>query len=104
LFQRKKTEFYFNLILGHRSHHEKQKPILQIETGGPPKIIVFNLMKELGYIQYGVYKNKLIRNFPEEIESGDYIFIHGSSEIKIANNLMNSNSDLYPNLQHVKGE
>jgi FkbM family methyltransferase len=68
---------------------EKQKPILQIETGGTHKIVVFNLMKELGYIQYSVYKNKLIRNFPDEIEVGDYIFIHGSSEMKIVNNLKN---------------
>ena len=66
---------------------EKQKPILQIETWGTHKTVVFDLMKELDYIEYRVYKNKMIKNLPEDIEPGDYLFIHSSSEVKIINDL-----------------
>lgn len=58
----------------------KFKPILQIETAYPQKEIVFALMTELGYVQYGVYKNKLVKNLSEEVESGDYLFVHQSKE------------------------
>lgn len=70
---------------------EKQKPILQIETWGTHKTVVFNLMKELGYVEYRVHKNKIIKNLPEDIEPGDYLFIHSSSETKIISELKKIN-------------
>ena len=66
---------------------EKHKPILQIETWGSHKAVVFDLMKKSGYIQYRVYKNKIAKNLPEEIEPGDFLFIHKNSESKIINEL-----------------
>ena len=61
----------------------KFKPILQVETGGSQKDVVFNLMFDLGYVQYSVYKNKIVKDFSNEIESGDYLFIHKSKEDSI---------------------
>jgi hypothetical protein len=40
-------------------------------------------MQSLGYVQYGVYKNKLVKNMNDDIEAGDYLFIHESSETEI---------------------
>ena len=62
---------------------DKFKPILQVETGGSHKQVVFNLMFDLGYVQYSVYKNKIVKDFSNEIESGDYLFIHKSKEDSI---------------------
>jgi len=59
---------------------DKFKPMLQIETGGKAKNIIFEMMTELGYMQYSVYKTKLVKDFSNEIESGDYLFIHESKE------------------------
>src|ERR1043165_371689 len=66
---------------------EKQKPILQIETWGTHKTVVFELMKRLGYEEYRVYKNKMVKNLPEDIEPGDYLFIHNSYETNILSDL-----------------
>ena len=70
---------------------EKHKPILQVETWGSHKAVVFDLMEKLGYIQYRVYKNKIVKNLPEEIEPGDFLFIHKSSENKIISELKKNN-------------
>ena len=69
----------------------KHKPILQVETWGKHKKAVFDLMKELGYEEYRVYKNKMIKNLPEDIEPSDYLFIHNSSETKIISELKKIN-------------
>ena len=63
------------------------KPLLQIETWGSHKQVVFKLMEELGYIQYSVYKNKIVRNFNDNIEPGDYLFVHSSKEMDLINKL-----------------
>jgi FkbM family methyltransferase len=60
------------------------RPIIQVETWGTQQAVVFKLMSDLGYVRYGVYKNKIIKDLPQGLESGDDIFIHSSAE----NNLM----------------
>jgi hypothetical protein len=70
---------------------EKYRPILQVETWGTHKEKVFLLMQSLGYVQYGVYKNKLVKNMTDDIEAGDYLFIHESSETEIIRNLKTIN-------------
>jgi FkbM family methyltransferase len=62
---------------------DKFKPILQVETDGKAKKIIFDMMTELGYIQYSVYKNKMVKNFSNKIESGDYLFIHSDTEKEV---------------------
>lgn len=57
----------------------KHKPIIQIETWGTHKEVIFRLMQELEYIRFGVEHNKLIRELPESEGSSDYIFIHQSA-------------------------
>ena len=68
---------------------EKFKPILQVETSGAPQKVVFDLMLELGYIQYSVYKGQLVKNFSHEIETGDYLFIHSTKENELINLISN---------------
>ena len=46
---------------------EKYKPILQIETWGTHKEVVFALMEKLSYTRYSVYKNKLVKEFDDSI-------------------------------------
>lgn len=70
---------------------DKFKPMLQVETGGSHKDVVFNLMFELGYVQYSVYKNKIVKDFSNEIESGDYLFIHKSKEHSILDRMKKMN-------------
>lgn len=70
---------------------EKHKPIMQIETSGNPKIKVLKLMEELGYIQYNIYKSKIVKNLPDDIEPGDCLFIHSSSEMEIISKLTKIN-------------
>ena len=70
---------------------EKHKPILQIETWGTQKKVVFELMEKSGYTQYRVYKHKMVKNLPEEIEPGDYLFIHLGAESEIISKLKNNN-------------
>ena len=62
---------------------DKFKPILQVETDGKAKKIIFDMMTELGYVQYSVYKNKMVKNFSNKIESGDYLFIHSDTEKEV---------------------
>lgn len=62
----------------------KHKPIIQVETN---KEIIFEIMKELGYNQYSVYKDKLVKNFSNEIEEGDYLFIHSDEDESIVSKL-----------------
>ncbi len=61
-------------------HH---KPVIQIETSGSHKLVVFNLLKELGYTQYGLFRQKLIMDFQDESEHGDYLFIHHLKKVKL---------------------
>jgi FkbM family methyltransferase len=70
---------------------EKYKPVVQIETSGAPKIKVFELMEGLGYVRFTVYKNKIAKDIPDDIEPGDYLFIHGSSEEEIFQRLTDKN-------------
>jgi FkbM family methyltransferase len=70
---------------------ERHKPILQIETWGTHKQVVFMLMDKLCYTRYSVYKNKLIKEFDNSIEPGDYLFIHKSKEAGILNKLKEIN-------------
>jgi hypothetical protein len=67
------------------------KPVLQVETWGTHKEKVFYLMQTLGYVQYGVYKNKLVKNLSDEIEAGDYLFIHESAQEEIIKKLKAKN-------------
>lgn len=62
----------------------KHKPIVQVETN---KEIIFEMMKELGYNQYSVYQNKLVKDFSNDIEDGDYLFIHSDVDQKIISEL-----------------
>jgi FkbM family methyltransferase len=66
---------------------EKHQPLLQVETNGPGKEVVFSFMESLGYVQYGLSKNELIKNFADEVESGDYLFIHAHQEQSVLNSL-----------------
>jgi FkbM family methyltransferase len=70
---------------------QKHKPILQVETWGTHKPVVFKLMEELDFIQYSVYQDKLVKNFDNSIEIGDYLFIHRSKEMDIINRLKKIN-------------
>ncbi len=77
-------EFVFPEIRGIL---EKHKPLIQIETGGTQKVVIDKLMFELGYVQYSVYQNKLVKNLPDGAESGDYLFIHSSAESTVLKSL-----------------
>jgi FkbM family methyltransferase len=61
---------------------KKHKPILQVETWGVHKEIVFNFMKKLGYTRYGLSKRKLIKNLSDDYE---FLFVHKSSEKSFLN-------------------
>lgn len=65
---------------------EQHKPILQVETWGEHKSVVFAFLSSIGYAQYGIVKNKLVKNTENEFE-GDYIFIHQSKEEAVVNKL-----------------
>lgn len=69
----------------------KHKPMIQVETVGSHKIIIFNLMKELGYIQYGLREQKIVKDFQDELECGDFLFIHSSKEKNILSKLKTLN-------------
>ncbi|MEO5905221.1 MAG: FkbM family methyltransferase [Saprospiraceae bacterium] len=62
---------------------KEHKPLIQIETGGSHKFVIFALLKELGYTQYGLFQQKLIKDFQDETEQGDYLFIHHVAEVKL---------------------
>jgi hypothetical protein len=66
---------------------EKHKPLIQVETWGTHKEKVFDLMQGLGYVQYGLYKTKLIKNLSDDVEAGDYLFIQESSQTEIIKKL-----------------
>ena len=69
----------------------RNKPVLQIETWGSHRPVVFKLMEELGYVQYSVYKNKVVKNFNDDIEPGDFLFIHSSREMDLIDKLKKEN-------------
>jgi FkbM family methyltransferase len=66
---------------------DKHKPILQIETSGDQKKVIVDLMDSLGYNQFSLHKNKLIKNTPDSIATGDYLFIHSSKTNEIIDKL-----------------
>jgi FkbM family methyltransferase len=70
---------------------EKYKPIVQIETSGTPKIKVFELMRGQGYSRFTIYKNKIAKDIPDDVEPGDYLFIHTNSESEIIQKLADMN-------------
>ncbi|MBK7763020.1 MAG: FkbM family methyltransferase [Bacteroidetes bacterium] len=65
----------------------KHQPILQIESWGKHLEVVEAMMKDLGYSMHSVYKNKLIENFDNNIEHGDYIFLPAGRKSDILSNL-----------------
>ncbi len=69
----------------------KHKPMVQIEIWGSQNTTVFDLLTDMGYSCYGLYRNKLIKDFKDEVEQGDYLFIHGSKEASVINSLKKQN-------------
>jgi FkbM family methyltransferase len=65
----------------------KHLPLIQIETSGSSQIVIFDLMEDLGYQQYCVFRGKLVKNFTNEIDPGDYLFVHLSKEMELINKL-----------------
>ena len=57
----------------------KHKPILQVETWGPHKKVIDELMQELGYNKYSLEEGKLVQLPGDGDASGDYVFIHPES-------------------------
>lgn len=62
---------------------KKHKPIIQVETSGKQKTVIFNLMNDLGYVSYYIQNNHLVKYLPESPNDGDYIFIYKKLEDKI---------------------
>lgn len=65
------------------------KPIIQVETWGTHIVPVHALMQELGYVEYRIYQNKLVKDMPADFEFGDsdYLFIHSSAEAALVQKL-----------------
>ena len=69
-----------SLFLSQANGQGENSKLLFPGSKGKAKNIIFDMMTELGYVQYSVYKTKLVKDFSNEIESGDYLFIHESKE------------------------
>ncbi len=54
---------------------EQQKPLLQIETTGENKLLIQNMLEEIGYTCFSLYQGKLIKNLPDHLHYGDYLFV-----------------------------
>jgi FkbM family methyltransferase len=67
----------------------KHRPIIQVETWGTHIVPVHALMQELGYIEYRIYQNKMVKDMPAGFEFGDsdYLFIHNSAEAALVQKL-----------------
>ena len=65
----------------------KHQPILQIETWGTHLSVVFQMMEDLHYQRYCVYKGKMIKDFDSKIEYGDYLFLPEARESEIVSRL-----------------
>ena len=61
----------------------KFKPIVQIELDGEHKQSIIDLFLEVGYVLYGVYDGKLIKDFSNITEEGDLLFIHSTKEKEV---------------------
>lgn len=55
---------------------EKHRPVIQVETWGGHRAIVFNLLLGLGYEPYGLVKNILTNKIDLDNYDCDFIFIH----------------------------
>ncbi|HNB81001.1 MAG TPA: FkbM family methyltransferase [Chitinophagaceae bacterium] len=66
---------------------EKHQPVLQIESWGKHLEVVQQMMNELNYRRYSVYKGKLILEFDNDIEHGDYLFLPSGKEATILQTL-----------------
>jgi FkbM family methyltransferase len=69
----------------------KHLPLVQIETSGESQIVIFNLMNELGYNMYCVFRGKLVKDFPNDIDSGDFLFVHQSKEQALITKMKSKN-------------
>ena len=68
---------------------KKYQPIVQVEIWEGNRDEVFLLMDKLSFQRYSLYKNKLIKDFDNSIEPGDYLFIHKSKETEVLERLQN---------------
>ncbi len=68
---------------------KKYQPIVQVEIWEGNRDEVFLLMEKLSFQPYSLYKNKLIKDFDNSIEPGDYLFIHKSKETEVLERLQN---------------
>ena len=59
---------------------EKHRPMIQVETWGKHRDVVFQLMDELGYVRYGLVDNVLTKQIDLSTYGLDYIFVHGDKE------------------------
>jgi FkbM family methyltransferase len=57
---------------------KKHLPILQIETWGKHKDVIFETLTAIGYNNYSLYQGKLVQDFDINIEYGDFLFVHQS--------------------------
>lgn len=55
---------------------ERFKPVIQVETAGTHKEIVFGLLLETGYDVYRLVSGKLSKDMNADTYSSDYLFIH----------------------------
>lgn len=59
---------------------EKQLPTVQIEIGPENEKEMIAYFTELGYIQYGIAKFKIVKeNAGTQMEQGDFLFVHSSN-------------------------
>lgn len=60
---------------------EKHQPIIQIEIDPKNRGFMFEYFSDLGYIQYGISKFRIVKEIPgEQQEQGDYIFVPKSQD------------------------
>lgn len=60
---------------------EKHQPYLQIEIDAKNVDQMLELMKKMGYKQYGIADFKLIGEEGQQKETGDYFFVHSSKSV-----------------------
>ena len=74
-------EGYEEVVLPEiRAIIEKHKPMIQVETWGTHRDIVFQLLEELGYVRYGLINNLMTKNIDLSTYGLDYIFVHIEKE------------------------
>jgi FkbM family methyltransferase len=66
-------------------------PLIQVETWGEQKKVVFDLLQGIGYTQYTLYNGKLVKQLDPAHEFGDYLFVHSSKEQAILAQLHSKN-------------